>query len=77
MTRFDYIDKNMEQVRDLVKNGFMNPSVITHYHVAKSFKECKGISSVMQRYTEVANAFNLKEFTVRIIVSDMKKPFRK
>lgn len=77
MTVYDYVGKNMSKIREMAKNGLIGSNIITYYHVTKSFKECKGIPSVMQRYTEVANVHKMKEATVRRIIFEMKKPFRK
>lgn len=69
--KYKFVEKNIDMLRTLTRNGYVSPRLLTNYHVYNVYSSIKD-SSKMKRYQNVAKETGLSPRTVRQAVSDMK-----
>lgn len=71
-TRAEYITRNLDTIRELVRMGEVSAKTMNDYKVFCYFSSLKN-TSIMQRYSIVAEEMKMKEITVRVAVARMKQ----
>lgn len=69
--KYKFVEKNIDMIRTLTRNGYISPKLLTHYHVYNIYSKMKDASK-MKRYQNVAKETGLTPYTVRRAISDMK-----
>lgn len=73
--RADFIEKNLDTLRKLVKNGDVPTKLLTDYRMYKVYKSYKG-GSKMTRYQMTAEDFGVCTSTIIRAVGRMEKMMR-
>ena len=67
-----FVEKNIDLLRKLTKNGYVSPKLLSDYSIYKSYMSIKNPSK-MKRYTIVATENKRSVVNVRCSVREMKK----
>lgn len=70
--KYKFVEKNMEMLRTLTKNGYVSPKLLQYYQIYKSYMSVKHPSK-MERYRTVANETKSSVVKVRVAVAEMKR----
>lgn len=67
-----FVEKNIEMLRKLTKNGYISPLLLCQYNIYKTYMSIKNTPK-MSRYKMVADETKSSVMTVRRAITDMKK----
>jgi len=70
--KYKFVEKNIDMLRTLTKNGYVSTKLLNHYDIYKSYIGTKERWK-MNRYTIVANENKCSVAHVRKSVFEMKK----
>ena len=76
MNKFEYVSKNLKDVKRLAKNGIVSSSLIAHHDVVLCYKKYAHLKSKMLRYQCVADDKRISVRSVIGIIKDMQKPMK-
>lgn len=69
--KYKFVEKNIEMLKTLTKNGYVSPKLLNDYSIYKSYMSIKNPSK-MKRYSVVAKENKRSVVNVRVSVRDMK-----
>lgn len=69
--KHQFVEKNIDMLRTLTKNGYVSPTLLQYYQIYKSYMAIKHPSK-MERYKTVANETKSSVVKVRQAVASMK-----
>jgi hypothetical protein len=69
--KYKFVEKNIDMLRTLTKNGYVSPNLLVYYNIYKTYMSVKD-SSKMYRYSIVAKETRSSVTTVRRAVAEMK-----
>ena len=74
MNKYEYINdkENISIVVKLIRNGFMNPTVVRDLRIYDRFHELDG--SKGDRYKKLSEEFRIAPITVQLIIINLNKP---
>ena len=70
--KYKFVEKNIDMLRTLTKNGYVSPKLLNDYDIYKSYMNIKDPSK-MKRYSIVAKDNKRSVVNVRQSVYQMKK----
>jgi len=73
--KFKFVEKNIDMLKTLTKNGYVSPKLLNDYDIYKSYMNTKDPSK-MKRYSIVAKENKRSVVNVRQSVYQMKKYVR-
>lgn len=76
MTKFEYVNKNIKEVKRLAKNGIVSSNLIAHHDVVLCYKKYSHLKSKMLRYQCVADDKRISVRSVIGILKEMDKKMR-
>lgn len=76
MTKFDYVNKNLKDVKRLAKNGIVSASLIAHHDVCLCYKKYAHLKSKMLRYQCTADDMRISVRSVIGVLKEMNKPMK-
>jgi len=74
MTKFEYVNKNIKEVKRLAKNGIVSSNLIAYHDVVLCYKKYLHLKSKMLRYQCVADD---KRISVRSVIGILKEMNKK
>ena len=70
--KYKFVEKNIDMLRTLTKNGYVSPKLLSSYHIYKAYMSIKHPSK-MERYRTVATELGSGVTIVRQSVAEMKR----
>ncbi len=70
-TKYDLINKNLETIIELRRNGLVSNKLMTHLIIFEKFHNMDG--SKEKRYKELGNQYNLKPDTIFRIIKKLNQ----
>lgn len=73
MTVYDFLDKNLESLKDFIKIGAVSPTWMHYYNIFCVYRNSTNIKSKMNRLYFTSEVCKVSTQTVRIALQCMNK----
>lgn len=70
--KYKFVEKNIDMLRTLTKNGYVSHTLLQYYNIYKSYMSIKNETKI-NRYKTVSKETRASMTTVRRAVAEMKK----